>query len=472
MELIRILKRILYNFRKKHLITIIVVLLMLLIILSNFSKVFATTIDVVTDDEVTTNTINYLKNVVYTHFNEDFTEGISFVVYDETYECYRIIYVSSKNCSSTMGMFALSDWPLNEINFGWGNNCTLICYTIPFSGLTPTRESYFKSGWEANTFNGVTGYDCFNKFNLMWACAPTSWSNYSKIEEIRNNSYLIKPFSTYPFEMYEGNSFNINGNLIIDPGSCQVGENEFMPFMLEIQDITNSTLKARILLNTDSEYYDAEEQNYKISFENDLNFYLFNNIEYQFNIVLFNNDYLYDYKELFSLTWDGSYINPDIESDDSGESGDSGTTNDKDYTENFDNLENSINGTTSAIQDTNDFLKDESVDDSDFELPTVEVDDPSANFFDTIFTGVYDAVTIEEDVTIGIDVMNTHVKISSADFNFLVDERFSLIRTILSYSWIFGIGMFILRDIRKILDKIKNGDVDTAVTDDVKADMV
>ncbi len=143
-----------------------------------------------------------------------------------------------------------------------------------------------------------------------------------------------------------------------------------------------------------------------------------------------------------------------------------------DYTEKFDELNSSINDLNNTQQDTNNFLKDDSINDSDFQLPTVEVEDPSSNFFDTIFMGVYNSVTVKDDVLISFDVMNTHVNVSSADFNFLTDSRFSILRSLLSMFWIFGIGIFILRDIRKILDKIKSGNVDTAITNDVKADMV
>lgn len=138
----------------------------------------------------------------------------------------------------------------------------------------------------------------------------------------------------------------------------------------------------------------------------------------------------------------------------------------------MDNVNNSINNVNNSINDTNNFLKDETVDDSQFELPSVEVADPTANFFDTMFTGLYNAVTSDTDKTINLQLFGNNINVSSSDFNFLTDNRWSLLRSILSSAWVFGIGSYILKDIRKMIDKIKDGDVENMSNEDIKADMV
>lgn len=173
-------------------------------------------------------------------------------------------------------------------------------------------------------------------------------------------------------------------------------------------------------------------------------------------------------------------------SNSSSGSGSGSNTSVQDYTNQFSNLENSINGTTQAIEsqtnaingttqavnDTNDFLKDNTVDDSQFNLPTVDVNDPTANFFDTIFMGLYNAVTNNEEKTISLEILGNNINISSADFNYLNGNEWNVLRIILSSMWVFGIGIYILKDIRKMIDKIKDGNVENMATDDIKANMV
>lgn len=136
------------------------------------------------------------------------------------------------------------------------------------------------------------------------------------------------------------------------------------------------------------------------------------------------------------------------------------------------NQTNAINGTTQAVEETNDFLKDTTVDDTQFDMPTVEVNDPTANFFDTMFTGIYNAVTTDEDKTINIPLLGNNITVNSADFDFLQGSSWSLIRIILSAMWTIGIGLYILKDIRKMIDKIKDGNIENVANDDIKADIV
>ncbi len=134
---------------------------------------------------------------------------------------------------------------------------------------------------------------------------------------------------------------------------------------------------------------------------------------------------------------------------------------------------NKIDETNQKLDETNDFLKDDSVpSDSDFELPSIDVADPTTNFFDTLFTGLYNAISTTEEKEITFSVFNSEYSISSSDFNFLNNSKFAFLKSILSLLWIYRIGISILKDVRAIIDKIKKGDIDTAVTSDIKADMV
>lgn len=141
-------------------------------------------------------------------------------------------------------------------------------------------------------------------------------------------------------------------------------------------------------------------------------------------------------------------------------------------TQAINNQTNAIEGTTQAVEETNDFLKDTTVDDSQFDMPTVQVNDPTANFFDTMFTGIYNAVTTNEDKTINISLLGNNITVNSADFDFLQGNSWSLIRIILSAMWTIGIGLYILKDIRKMIDKIKDGNIENVTNNDIKADIV
>lgn len=125
----------------------------------------------------------------------------------------------------------------------------------------------------------------------------------------------------------------------------------------------------------------------------------------------------------------------------------------------LDSLENTITDTTVP-------------DDSEFDLPTIEVNDSTANFFDTLFTGIYNAFNTYEDTTISFTIFSKTITINSADFRMLNDNRFTILRNLLESSWYFAIGYMILKDIRHIFDKIKTGNIENAVSNDIKADMV
>lgn len=125
----------------------------------------------------------------------------------------------------------------------------------------------------------------------------------------------------------------------------------------------------------------------------------------------------------------------------------------------LDNIENTITDTSVPP-------------DSDFDLPTIEVNDSTANFFDTLFTGIYNAFNTNEDTTISFTIFSKTITINSADFRMLNDSRFTILRNLLESSWYFAIGYMILKDIRHIFDKIKTGNIENAVSNDIKADMV
>ncbi len=147
--------------------------------------------------------------------------------------------------------------------------------------------------------------------------------------------------------------------------------------------------------------------------------------------------------------------------------------NQKETNEKLDENNKKLEETNNNIKDTNDFLKNDNVpDDNEFNLPSVDIDDPTANFFDTMFICLYNAVNVEGNQQISFKIFSKDIVINSDDFNFLVGNEWGILRIILTSSWVFGIGIFILKDIRKMIDKIKSGNIDSVATDDIKADMV
>ncbi len=147
--------------------------------------------------------------------------------------------------------------------------------------------------------------------------------------------------------------------------------------------------------------------------------------------------------------------------------------NQKETNNKLDETNEKLEETNNNIKDTNDFLKNDNVpEDNEFNLPSVEVDDPTANFFDTMFMGLYNAINVEGNQQISFKIFSKDIVINSDDFNFLVGNEWGILRIILTSSWVFGIGIFILKDIRKMIDKIKSGNIESVASDDIKADMV
>ena len=136
-------------------------------------------------------------------------------------------------------------------------------------------------------------------------------------------------------------------------------------------------------------------------------------------------------------------------------------------------LNNSQQETTDSINDLhNDLMDDTTPSNDEFNLPSIEVNDITSSFFDTLFMGLYNAITSDEDASITFTLYSHTYTINSAQFNFLTDSRFQPLTTFLSLSWYGSIGYIIIKDIRKMIKKIKEGNIENVATDDIKADIV
>ena len=91
--------------------------------------------------------------------------------------------------------------------------------------------------------------------------------------------------------------------------------------------------------------------------------------------------------------------------------------------------------TTNSINNLhNDLLDTTTPSDSEFNLPSIEVNDITSDFFNTLFSNLYNAITSAEDTSITITIFSHTFTISSSQFNFLTDSRFNILSTFLSFS--------------------------------------
>lgn len=137
------------------------------------------------------------------------------------------------------------------------------------------------------------------------------------------------------------------------------------------------------------------------------------------------------------------------------------------------NINSSQKETTNAINNLEDNLLDDTIpDDNQFSLPSVEVNDLTSDFFTTLFNNLYNAITNANDTTINITLFSHTYSISSSQFNFLNDSRFTALSTFLQASWYGSIGFYVIYDIRKMIDKIKEGNIENISNDDIQANSV
>ena len=108
------------------------------------------------------------------------------------------------------------------------------------------------------------------------------------------------------------------------------------------------------------------------------------------------------------------------------------------------------------IKERKDFLKDDSVDDSSMNLPSDNNDDVTSDYFNSIFEKFRTYMTTSSPISIEIPIpfANSGFTIESDITQKMVEG--TIIQPLLSSVWFFLVGLYILKDVEQLIDKVKN----------------
>lgn len=126
---------------------------------------------------------------------------------------------------------------------------------------------------------------------------------------------------------------------------------------------------------------------------------------------------------------------------------------------------------TGQIVDNTDKLYDEpTVDSNNFAdaFPQIEIDDQTASTFDATVENVFSAITSSGSQTIDFTVNGHTYTVNSDD----LDISSSGLAPFLTALSSFGVSLFLAKDLRKEINKIKEGKFEKVASEDISADIV
>lgn len=131
------------------------------------------------------------------------------------------------------------------------------------------------------------------------------------------------------------------------------------------------------------------------------------------------------------------------------------------------------------IKKTNDFLTDKNIDNSNVNTPSQpSQNDPTSSGFDNIFNSFKSAFTdsSSSEISITIPFANRSFYLTS-DFlsRYLKDVKFFGNVGFLDFIhmfWLFVFSLYIVKDVEKIVEKIKSGDIATSSDTNIKTEML
>lgn len=234
-----------------------------------------------------------------------------------------------------------------------------------------------------------------------------------------------------------------------------------------------------ILLNNNSSYFKPELSvvpsknstywipntelgfNYKLGGKYEIRFAIKEQIDSEYT------DFAYKYiGEYYDIT-----LNTDIDNDVIS----SLNTASKDYIDKqrHDQTISAIDKQTQATENlinTNTSIEDDEIIQSG--VITEDNEDITASGFNNIFNAFYNGITAEPtDIVLPIPYVNKNITINPNFLRDLLGDNNILIKLIESF-YFFIVSLYIVKDIEKIIEKIKNGDIATSTDTNIKADML
>lgn len=131
-----------------------------------------------------------------------------------------------------------------------------------------------------------------------------------------------------------------------------------------------------------------------------------------------------------------------------------------------------LDSVNNNLEDLNNFLSDSNVSDGSYDTPSVDSPDNTEDGFNQAFTMITNTLTSTDYKPIELPLPFVKNKIT-IDPNFLYDllGPNNLIVTLVSALSYFFVSSFIVKDISRILEKIKSGDIATSAETNIKTDM-
>lgn len=131
--------------------------------------------------------------------------------------------------------------------------------------------------------------------------------------------------------------------------------------------------------------------------------------------------------------------------------------------------------TNNKIEETNEFLKDDTISDySTSDLPTDSMNDITIDGFNNIFNTIRNSFSSDTSQTVDFTIPYLDYTVSVNSFyirNSLIIAGFQTIVDLFTLFWYSSISLFIVKDIYKYINQIKNGDIGHTDTN-IKADML
>lgn len=135
--------------------------------------------------------------------------------------------------------------------------------------------------------------------------------------------------------------------------------------------------------------------------------------------------------------------------------------------------DNGLADINKGIQDTNNFLSSDKINNADFDLPEINVNDFTAGFFTTLVGSITNAfidTTYDESIT--FEVRGKSYTINSQQFDILSSVGLGVLKNFTALFWVFGVGYWIFCDARMRISRLREFNWQSMFADDISVNML
>lgn len=142
--------------------------------------------------------------------------------------------------------------------------------------------------------------------------------------------------------------------------------------------------------------------------------------------------------------------------------------------EKLDGISGEINEVNNSINNINNFLSGDITKNPEdikgaLTIDTSEIDDPSNDFFTWVFNQIQNIFTSTEEQSFNFKLFTENEYTVSSSQIYVPD---STIKTLIGYAGAFAIYYWIIKDVRKTINKIKEGNIENLSNEDVTANLL